>query len=222
MTVRVLAFGSAAAALGWSTRAITLSAGATLSTLIDRLQDECPRLKQTRERLRYAVNEQYADPHTVLADDDEVAIIPPLSGGALSAARLVRERIDIAALVREVENVSVGAITTFVGLARYATNAAGQPLRAAEYSAYEPMALSEMRRLCEAATARHQLHKALLVHRLGRLKIGDIAFAVVVATPNRIAALEACRELVDGVCASVPIFKQEIWQDGETTWINGV
>ncbi len=84
------------------------------------------------------------------------------------------------------------------------------------------MALAEMRKLCESTTRELKLYKALLVHRLGTLKIGATSVAIVVSAPHRAAALDACRIMIEGVKASVPIFKKELWQGGEASWVNGI
>jgi molybdopterin synthase catalytic subunit len=221
-TVNVLALGSAAEVFGWSAKDLPVTPEAPLSAVIKRLEQEYPRLAEARGRLRFAVNQRYATPETPLAAGDEVAIIPPVSGGAMPAARLVREPIDVGALTREVENAGVGAIATFAGVVRYEIGTNGQPLRGLEYGAYDPMALSMMRELCESAAKKHKLHKALLVHRLGSLRIGDTSVAIVVSAPHREEAFDACREMIDGLKSEVPIFKKEIWQNGETSWVNGV
>lgn len=220
--VSILALGSAAEALGWASKDVPIEPEAVLATVVAQLERECPRLAEARGRLRFAVNQEYATLETHLKPGDEVAIIPPVSGGAQPAARLVREPIDVAALLREVENAAVGAIATFSGVVRYETRGDGQPLRGLEYSAHEPMALSEMRKLCESTTRQHKLYKALLVHRLGALKIGATSVAIIVSAPHRTGALDACRMMIEGVKVSVPIFKKELWQGGEASWVNGI
>lgn len=220
--IRVLALGSAAEACGWASTEIQIDDGATLAALIDRLAAECPRIGEARRLLRFAVNQTYADERTTLKNGDEVAIIPPVSGGAVPAARLVREPIDVPALVREVESPNVGAIATFVGVVRYETGSDSKALKALEYTAYDAMALSEMSKLCEAVAAERSLHKVLMVHRLGTMKVGDTSVAVIASAPHREGAFDACRTLIDQLKQSVPIFKTEIWQDGSRTWVNGV
>ena len=226
----VLAFGSAAELLGWSSRKIRITVGERLSALVEELEGEHPQLREAREQVRYVVNQQQVSEDAVLKPGCEVAILPPASGGAegrLSAARpptarLVRDPIDLAALVREVESVSVGAIATLSGTVRYETDEEGQTLKALEYHAYEPMALAEMHRLCAEATKRFPVHKALLVHRLGLLRIGEVSVAVAVSSPHRTEAVQACRMLIDGLAAAVPIFCKQIWQGGATAWVNEV
>jgi molybdopterin synthase catalytic subunit len=198
-----------------------VAAGATLGGLIDRLAAEIPRIAAARGRIRFVVNQEYATDSTVLADGDEVAVIPPVSGGAMPAARLVREPIDVAALMREVENPRVGGIALFVGTVRYETDG-GRGLRALEYTAYDQMALAEMGRLCEQAVADTPVHKIVMAHRLGVLRIGEVSVAVVAAAAHRGDAFDVCRTLIDRFKQRVPIFKKELWQDGASTWVDGI
>ncbi len=219
--VHVLTFGSAVEACGFERRTYELAAGDTLGSLIDKLAGEIPRLAQARTRIRFAVNQKYATDATVLADGDEVAVIPPVSGGAMPAARLVREPIDVAALMREVENPRVGGIALFVGTVRYETDG-GRGLRALEYTAYDEMALAEMGRICEQAVAETPVHKIVMVHRLGTLRIGEVSVAVVAAAAHRGEAFDVCRTAIDRLKQRVPIFKKELWQDGKTQWVDGI
>jgi len=139
-----------------------------------------------------------------------------------AAVRLVREPIDVAALVREVADATVGAVATFVGVVRRGIGPGGQPLVALEYTAYEPMALAEMERLAQEALRQYELHAVRVVHRLGRLNIGEASVAVVVSAPHRAAAFDACREIIERLKVQVPIFKREIWSGGAATWVNSI
>lgn len=222
--VNVLAFGSAVEALGWTERRVPLPAGATLGDVLSALERDFPRLAEGRGRLKFAVNQRYATAATTLNPGDEIAIIPPVAGGDVAAderpaARLVRDPINVAALAREVEADSVGAIATFAGTVRAERRPDGAPLNALEYSAYEPMALAEMQRLCDAVSRDYALQRAVLVHRLGVLAVGEASVAVVVSAGHRGAALDACRALIEGLKAAVPIFKKELWQGGESSWV---
>lgn len=220
--ITVLAFGSAVDALGWETRAFTLPAGATLGELIDRLAAGSARVAAARNVLKFAVQEEYALPPRVLRDGDEVAVIPPVSGGAATIVRLVRTPIDAGALAAEIAFAGAGALATFVGVVRAEQSADGRVLTALEYSGYEPMAEREMRRLAEASVERVPEQRVAVVHRLGRLAIGEASVAVVVAGPHRGAALDECRRLIDELKEHVPIFKQEVWSAGPATWVRSV
>ncbi|TWT41678.1 Molybdopterin synthase catalytic subunit 1 [Phycisphaerae bacterium RAS1] len=225
--VRVLLFGAAADVVGWSEKTWPLPSGALLADLIAALESAHPRLAEARGKLVFAVNERYAGPATPLAPGDEIAVIPPVSGGqtappVLPPARLTRARIDVERLAREIAATQVGAVATFVGLVREEQDASGRALIALEYSAYEPMALVEMGAIVEAVTSARPLHAVRLVHRLGRLAIGEASVAALVSSPHRADAFDACRELIERLKQSVPIFKKEIWADGGATWVNAI
>jgi molybdopterin synthase catalytic subunit len=127
--------------------------------------------------------------------------------------------IDVAALLRDAADPRAGAIECFVGVVRSERDARNQPLEALEYTAYEPMALDEMRRLCADAAGRWTILRAALVHRLGVLRIGDASVVVVVSTGHRAEAFDACRFLIEELKHRVPIFKKELWRDGHTSWV---
>ena len=226
--VTILAFGSAAEVIGWASKRMDVAPGQSLAALIEALEQQSPGLGDVHRRMHYTLNQQYVSPSVTLKPGDEVAIVPPVAGGAegrVSAARaptarLVREPIDVAALLREVESTNVGAIATLSGVVQYETNDTGSPLKAVEYHAYEPMSLAEMHRLCVEATSRFPVHKALLVHRLGLLKVNDVSVAAVVSSAHRAEAIDACRTLIEGLATKVPIFCRQIWQGGATTWMN--
>lgn len=222
MKVRIAAFASAAEALGYYEREREVERGATVGDVVTQLGRECPRIAAAAERLKFAVNLKYATADVVLQEGDELAVIPPVSGGANPAARIVREAIDIAALIREVEDAAAGAITTFTGVVRYETGEGGRALRALEYTAHETMAVAEMARICEAASQRHAVHRLVAAHRLGLMRIGEISIAVVASAAHRGDAFDAVRWTVDEIKKSAPIFKREIWHDGSTTWVEGV
>ena len=228
-TVTVHAFGLSAELVGWPSREVELPVDATLAALIERLEAECPRLVEARGQLRFAVNEQYAADDATLKTGDEVALIPPVSGGDHDngtetepfEARLTNEPLDAAALTAEIERPESGALATFAGVVRGETSDAGQTLLALEYTAYESMALAEMQRIMDAAAAKYGLNGARLVHRLGTLSIGEASVIAVVSSGHRAEAFDACREMIEELKVRVPIFKREIWADGSRSWVEG-
>lgn len=231
-SITVLAFGAAASALGWSRRELPAARASRLAELIALLEAECPRMTEARGRLHFAVNERLASPDRELRPGDEVAIIPPVSGGDAEdeqtafmtiATDLATHPIDVAAMQAEVADRRAGAVAVFLGVVRAETNPHdGRELAALEYTAYESMARSDLRRIAQAAVEQHELTAVRLVHRLGRLAIGEASVAVVVSSTHRAAAFAACRAIIEEVKISTPIFKREIWDDGESTWINDV
>ena len=163
--------------------------------------------------LLYAVNHEYADRDTELADGDEVALIPPVSGGAF---RLTEEPIDPAGVVTEVADDRAGAIATFIGTTRIESR--GRSVLHLDYEAYGGMAEKVMAELAEGLRAKHELCAVAIHHRVGRVEIGGISVAIAVSAPHRAAALAACAEAIDTLKETVPLWKKEVYEGGEE-WI---
>ena len=182
---------------------------------VARVADVWPRLGLGEEPpgLLYAVNREYVDPAQVLADGDEVALIPPVSGGAF---RLVDGPLDVAAVLREVESPDAGGVASFVGTVRRRSR--DRDVRYLEYEAYEEMAEPMLERLAAELTARHGLCSVAIHHRTGRVEIGEASVAIAVSAPHRAAALTACREAIDTLKETIPLWKKEVYAGGEE-WI---
>jgi molybdopterin synthase catalytic subunit/molybdopterin converting factor small subunit len=163
--------------------------------------------------LLYAVNRAYVDRDSELAEGDEVALIPPVSGGAF---RLTEEPIDLAAVVAEVEDDRAGAIATFVGTVR--AESRGRQVVRLEYEAYEGMAEDVMADLGKQLGERYELCAVAITHRTGVCEIGEASVAIAVSAPHRQAALDACRDAIDTLKETVPLWKKEIYESGEE-WI---
>jgi molybdopterin synthase catalytic subunit/sulfur carrier protein ThiS len=163
--------------------------------------------------LLYAVNREYVEGGRELADGDEVALIPPVSGGSF---RLVDEPLDVAAVLREVEDPEAGAIASFVGTVRRRSR--GRDVVHLEYEAYEEMAEPMLARLGDELTDRHGLCAFAVHHRLGRVEIGEASVVIAVSAPHRSAALDACREAIEALKTTIPLWKKEIYAGGEE-WI---
>lgn len=215
--VKVRLFGPAADTVGGSELEYVLAPPATLGDLVELLFLRHPALGERAASLRFAVNEAYADPCTPLADGDEVAVIPPVSGGDWDPVVLTLEPIDTRALARLVADRSCGAVVTFEGVVR-ADGSSANPLSALEYSAHESMGLRQMIAIREQAIERFDIWEAVLAHRLGQLAVGEVSVAIVVSAPHRGAAFAACQWIIDAVKRDVPIWKKEIWTQGEATW----
>jgi len=163
--------------------------------------------------LLYAVNRRYADSATELADGDEVAVIPPVSGGAF---RLSAEPLSLEAAVREVRSDEAGAIATFVGTTRVRSR--GRTVLHLDYEAYEGMAEQVMAELAADLESRRELCEIAIHHRVGRVDIGEASVVIAVSAPHRHDALAACREAIDRLKVEVPLWKKEVYADGEQ-WI---
>lgn len=182
---------------------------------VTRVDDIWPRLDLGSEPpgLLYAVNREYVERGHELADGDEVALIPPVSGGSF---RLVEGPLDIAAVLREVEDPEAGAVASFVGTVRRQSR--GRDVEHLEYEAFEEMAEPMLSRLGDELTERHDLCAVAIHHRLGRVEIGEASVVIAVSAPHRSAALDACREAIETLKTTIPLWKKEVYAGGEE-WI---
>lgn len=163
--------------------------------------------------LLYAVNLAYVDRTQELKDGDEVALIPPVSGGGFL---LTSQPITVDAVVAEVASDDAGGIATFVGTVRRSSR--GRDVEYLEYEAFEEMAEPMLRALADELTAKHGLTKMAVHHRVGRVEIGEPSVVIAVAAPHRAAALDACREAIDTLKETIPLWKKEVYAGGEE-WI---
>jgi Molybdopterin converting factor, large subunit len=173
------------------------------------------------------VNQEYASPETDVRANDELAVFPPVSGGAGTVCdyrcpndffELTTESIDVGAVARRVVLPECGASVTLDGYARKWTG--GRETEYLVYEAYEPMALLEMQKLGSEAHKRFEIAHVGIVHRTGRLEIGETSVVIAVSAPHRHAAFEACEWLIKELKRTVPIWKKEVFQDGEI-WVEG-
>ena len=227
ISVQVLFFGGAKDITGTSSIEVSLSAPATLADATTHLMQEFPALKRFGRSLLFAVNQEYADPDLLLKSNDELAVSPPVSGGSEGVCdyrcphdffELTTDVIDVGAVARRVVLPECGATVTLDGYARKWT--AGRETEYLIYEVYEPMALSEMEKLGAAAHKRFEIAHVGIVHRTGRLEIGETSVVIAVSAPHRHAAFEACEWLIKELKRTVPIWKKEVFQDGEV-WVEG-
>lgn len=219
MEVHVLYFGVLKDLLESSGDAVTLPEGATVADLTERLRDGAEH--PVWVALAVAVNREYASRSAVLRDGDEVALLPPVSGGvddAETVAGLTREAIDRDALVAKLKQPADGAVVVFDGIVR--DNTRGRKTLYLDYEAYEEMALAQMRKLAQEAREKFAVDCVGMVHRLGRLEIGESSIVIVVTSAHRAAAFDACRWLIDTLKRTVPIWKKEHFADG-AVWTDG-
>jgi MoaE-MoaD fusion protein len=199
---------------GTGEQQVELAEGATAADAWASLAD---RLGERPDGLVLAVNRRYAAEDTPLADGDEVALIPPVSGG--SPVRLTPEPIDLAAVAAEVADERAGAIATFSGTTRVESR--GRSVRHLDYEAYAGMAEEVMADLVEALKAKYELCDVAIVHRTGRVGIGETSVAIAVSAPHRGDALAACTEAIDTLKQNVPLWKKESYEEGESHWVRG-
>ena len=195
----------------------------TVGILLDQLQHTADtRLQALWPRLAVAVNQHYARREDPLAENDEVALLPPVSGGlddaTIAPVLLTHAPLETESAVGALKAGSDGAVVVFDGIVR--DNTRGRRTRCLEYEAYEPMALDQMRQLVADARERFAIRDALLHHRLGRLEIGETSVLIAVASPHRGAAFDACRWIIDSLKKTVPIWKKEHFTDG-ALWADG-
>jgi MoaE-MoaD fusion protein len=222
MHVRVLYFGVLRDLQGRGETSLELAEGATVAELLEQLRGQAAH--PVWAALAVAVNREYATAAVALHEGDEVALLPPVSGGADAPAAtspqvaLTRERIDSAGLVAALTRGSDGAVVIFEGVVR--DNTRGRRTLYLDYEAYEGMALAEMEKLARAAAASHAIDGVGVVHRLGRLEIGESSIVIVVTAAHRGPAFAACRWLIDTLKRTVPVWKREHFVDG-AVWTDG-
>ena len=217
MRVRVLFFGGLKDLAGKSSDLLELPDGALVRDLLAHYSSELPRMKQSLASLAVAVNQEYAGAETRLKSDDEVALLPPVSGGS-GRASIVRDPIETTAVLGRMKQGGDGAAVVFEGVVRNQTR--GRRTLYLDYEAYEEMALRQMEGLAEQARKQFEVREVALVHRLGRLEIGETSVLIVVAAAHRAAAFDACRWLIDTLKRTVPIWKKEYFEDG-AVWADG-
>jgi molybdopterin synthase catalytic subunit len=220
MTVRVLFFGPLREITGNSEETLACQPGDTLASLFDRYATQYPKLAAMRESIVLARNRELAQTTAVLEHGDEVAFLPPVSGGAPEEdiAEITDSPIDTRALVARLLRGEDGAVVTFEGVTR--NNSKGRATLYLEYEAYRPMALEQIRGILTEVRNRWTIDRVGVIHRLGRLEIGEASVVIVVTSAHRAAAFEACRFVIDRLKKTVPIWKKEYFEDGEA-WVEG-
>ncbi len=218
MRVRVLFFGVLKDLAGRPSDVLEMPDGALVRDVLAHYASQAPELRESLNSIAVAVNQEYAAAETVLKADDEVGLLPPVSGGSGKAAAIVRDAIDTQGVLARIKRGEDGAAVVFEGVVRNRTR--GRRTLYLDYEAYEEMALDQMLRLAEQAVKQFQVREVALIHRLGRLEIGETSVLVVVASAHRAAAFDACRWLIDTLKRTVPIWKKEYFEDG-AVWADG-
>jgi molybdopterin synthase catalytic subunit/molybdopterin converting factor small subunit len=228
MRVRVLAFGMLREMLPGGDFSVNLPEGCTVARMVELQREQTGLQNPVWQAMAVAVNREYASREQVLRDGDEVALLPPVSGGSEDDGDdgddgeprigLTREPIDAEKILARVRHPEDGAVASFDGIVRNHTR--GRQTLYLMYEAYEQMALAQMRQLAAEAKQRFAIHEVVMVHRLGRLEIGESSVLIGVCSAHRAAAFDACRWLIDTLKKTVPIWKKEHFVDG-AVWADG-
>ena len=224
MRVKVLFFGVLKDLVGKAEESVDLPPGTTLETLFSRYSERYETLSAKRPSILFARNQEFAKPDTVLNDNDEVAFLPPVSGGSVGMGgddhifEIVRETIDSQELIQKLQRPEDGAVVVFEGVVR--NNTKGRATTHLEYECYETMAKEQMMRIGREIAAQFAIGRIGIVHRLGRLEIGEASVVVVATAPHRKPAFEAALEGINRLKREVPIWKKEFFADG-AVWVDG-
>ena len=220
MHIKLRFFASLRERLGRSEGSCEVPEGATVRTVWETLKQEHPTLVEVERSLAFAVAQEYVDGDHPLHDNDELAFIPPVSGGVMSNSRLscqiTQEPIHLDELTAFVADPGAGAMATFVGTTRDSNE--GRRVVRLEYECYPGMAEKEMEKIGQEVLERWPVKKFAMLHRLGRVDIGEASVAIAVSSGHRHAAFEACHYAINQLKETVPIWKKELYEGGEV-WI---
>jgi molybdopterin synthase catalytic subunit len=219
MKVTVLFFGITHDLAGVAQEQVEIPEGENLKGLQRQCEARFPKLLSVKNSLLLAVNQEIADGSRVLRDGDEVAFMPPVSGGAgEDFYRITRSPIPVAGLAQQLRMAKDGAVVVFEGIVR--NNLGGRATLYLEYEAYEPMAIRKMEEIGGEVKAKFAIDAVGMIHRLGRLEIGETSVAIIVTAEHRRAAFEACHYSINRLKQVVPIWKKEYFVDG-SIWAEG-
>jgi molybdopterin synthase catalytic subunit/molybdopterin converting factor small subunit len=235
MQVRVLFFGMLKDFAGRESDLLSMPDDCTLADVLSHYQALIPQLQGLAASIAMSINQEYAGADAKLKPGDEIALLPPVSGGsgeddglaaaaassaagAQGRAAIVREKINPQPILDRMKRPQDGAAVVFEGVVRNHTR--GRPTLYLDYEAYEEMALKRMEALARQALTQFEVRDVAVVHRLGRLEIGETSVLILVASGHRAAAFEACRWLIDTLKRTVPIWKKEYFADG-AVWADG-
>jgi molybdopterin synthase catalytic subunit len=215
MQIRLRLFASAREILGQRELMLEVPEGTCGVELLRILVSAHPGLEGLAPSLTFAVNQEYADADRILADGDEVALLPPVSGGT-DLFDVTDAALSLDSLVAAVREPGSGAIASFLGIVRGV--ARGREVKYLEYDAYPEMAVETLRQIGGEIRTRWPVGHVAIVHRVGRLGIGEASVAIAISSPHRAEALQACAYAIERLKQVVPIWKKEVWADG-AEWI---
>jgi len=230
MRIRVLLFGQLKDITGRPEETVELPAGSTVSAVVAHYAGRFPRFKALAGSIACSVNQEYAPVTATLNENDEVGLLPPVSGGSGDPApstgalrhsahcEIVKTPIAAQLIADRMKAPEDGATVVFEGIVR--NNTRGRRTLYLDYECYEDMAISEMEKLVKRALEQFNVRDIRLIHRLGRMEIGETSVLIVVSSAHRGAAFEACRWVIDTLKKTVPIWKKEYFEDG-AVWADG-
>ncbi len=228
MQIRVLFFGLLKDFADSPEQTVDLPEGSTVESLFAHFVSRYPQLEGLADSIALARNHSFAQPGEVLTDGDEIAFLPPVSGGTAYTHRtvtpeghifaLTRETIDTQSLSREILQGIDGAICTFEGVVR--NNSSGRATRFLDYECYEAMAIKLMEEIGVEIASSHAISRLAMVHRLGRMEIGEASVVIIAAAPHRRPSFDAALDGINRLKKTVPIWKKEYFVDGEV-WVDG-
>jgi molybdopterin synthase catalytic subunit/molybdopterin converting factor small subunit len=224
MQIHVLLFGVLRDIVGRPDEMVDLPAGARVELVLNRYGKQFPRFAAMQGVLAVSVNREFARADRLLAAGDEVGLLPPVSGGGPEPlcgpgeVRIVRAAIEMEAVLSPLKRAADGAAVVFEGIVR--DNSRGRRTLYLDYEAYEAMALRQMQMLAEEGRRRFSVDGVSIIHRVGRIEIGETSVLIVVSSAHRAAAFDACRWIIDTLKKTVPIWKKEYFEDG-AVWADG-
>jgi molybdopterin synthase catalytic subunit len=226
MRVRVLFFGVLKDLVGCAEDTIEVDAGTSVGDVFEQYSQRFETLRGKRPSILFARNQEFTVPDALLADHDEIAFLPPVSGGSGNPAplnerhifSLLRGPINARSLAQQMQRPEDGAVITFEGVVR--NNTKGRPTLYLDYEGYEPLAVARMRQIGLEITRQFDLGGIGIVHRLGRLEVGDASVAIVTTAAHRRPAYDASILAIDRLKREVPIWKKEYFEDG-AVWVEG-
>ena len=227
--IRVLFFGVLRDITGMREDSVTIEAGSRLETVYEHYAARFPKLRDVSSSIVLALNQQFSEPAATVSDGDEVAFLPPVSGGSTNFLEeivdpaghffaITRDPIDARGLVQRLQQDEDGAAVTFEGVTR--NNTKGRATRYLEYECYQPMAIRTMAQIGREIAAGSPISRIGMIHRLGKLEIGEASVVVVATSPHRKAAFDAALDGINRLKRTVPIWKKEFFADGEV-WVEG-